>query len=334
MLVETRKTIGLICPYFGRLDQDHMKLWFQSCAYNMDIDFILITDDKEIEGLLKPDNVHCHYLAWDSCKKKIQSHYDFNVPLVYKYKICDLKPAFGEIFREYLEGYDYWGHIDVSDTIFGNLRRFITDDLLESYDKIHMFGHLILYKNTEEVNVRYRIPLKSGKSYRDVFAVEETMCFDEMYHEISINQIYKENKYRMIDRIPGLVVDILPYYWNFRLSQDKEVIIPRIIEWDKGTLNEIILEEGQIIKNEIGYVHYQKRRITSCLKEGTDHYYIIPNRIIAAESVTITAEWMMTVSEDKVYWAPVKYRAKRIISYAKYPKVFIRKLLYLRKQGR
>jgi hypothetical protein len=29
------------------------------------------------------------------------------------YKICDWKPFYGHIFREYLVAYDFWGHCDM-----------------------------------------------------------------------------------------------------------------------------------------------------------------------------------------------------------------------------
>lgn len=327
MNAKKRKRIAILCPYFGKMDRNHMVLWFLCCKYNPEIDFILLTDDMDIEQLERSENVHFEYMSWDACKDKIQKHYDFRVPLQYKYKICDLKPAYGEIFHDYLAGYDFWGHMDVSDTIFGNLRLFITDDLLRGYDKIHMYGHMTLYKNTPEVNSRYKIPLQSGKSYKDVFKVEETLSFDEMYNEISICKIYKENDYKKIDEVEDLVADILPKYYSFWLYQDQGIKTSRVFEWNKGKLFEVILADELVRYREIGYVHYQKRKITSGLTEPTEHYYMIPNRIISADSVVMTPRWLNEVSADQIYWEPVIGRINRIVNYGKNPKVFIRKLL-------
>lgn len=326
MNTKKQKLIAILCPYFGKMDLSHMMLWFMCCKYNPEIDFLLLSDDREIEQLKRPENVSFVYMSWDSYKEKVKKLYHFKVPLQYKYKICDLKPAYGEILHDYVEDYEFWGHMDVSDTIIGNFRKFITDDLLRNYDKIHMYGHMTLYRNTPEVNARYRIPLQSGKSYRDVFGVEETMSFDEMYNEISINQIYKENGYSKIDEVEDLVADILPKYYSFWLYQDKGFKTPRVFEWNKGTLFEITLEGELVRYREIGYVHYQKRKIDNCLTEVEDHFYMIPNRIISANSVTITSKWMKEVSEDKFYWKPIIGRINRIINYSKNPKVFIRKL--------
>lgn len=324
---KARKLIAILCPYFGNLDINHTKLWFMCCKYNREIDFFLFTDDIEIDNLKRPENVHLVYMSWDFFKERVQKLYHFPVALQYKYKICDLKPAYGEIFRDYVEGYEFWGHMDVSDTIIGNLRKFITDELLRDYDKIHMYGHMTLYRNTTEVNSRYRIPLQSGKSYKDVFGKEETTSFDEMYNEISINQIYKENNYKKIDEIKDLVADILPKYYGFWLFQDKGLKKPRVFEWNKGTLYEIVLEDELVRYREIGYVHYQKREIKYCMTKVTSHFYMIPNRFISADAVTLSTRWLKEVSTDRIYWEPLIGRIKRIIAYSKNPKVFIRKLL-------
>ena len=47
----------------------------------------------------------------------------FEVYLERPYKCCDLKPAYGVIFEEYLTAYSYWGHCDF-DLIFGDLQYF------------------------------------------------------------------------------------------------------------------------------------------------------------------------------------------------------------------
>lgn len=326
-------SIGIVCPYFGKMEPEHMKLWYQCCAYNPEIDFIIISDDAELEKRKRPDNVRFIWMTWESCSQRIQNLYDFHIALQYKYKICDLRPAFGEIFREYLQDYTFWGHMDVSDTLFGNLRKFVTDDILRSRDKIHMYGHFVLYRNTEEVNARYKINLKSGKSYKDVFMLEETMCFDDMYHEISICQIYRENRFSKIDRIPMLVSDILPYYYSFWCSQDQGRKIPRAYEWEKGMLTEITLEGGEICRQEIGYVHYQKRKIDHHLAGETDHYYLVPNSIVPVGEVSVSSAWLEEISRDKLYLDPLVGRIKRIYNYAKNPKVFLRKFRATVKSG-
>jgi Family of unknown function (DUF6625) len=75
------------------------------------------------------------------------------------YKICDFRPAFGLIFEDYLQGYDYWAHGDL-DVIYGDLRGSLSDEVLD-HDIVSMFrrfvsGHLAFFKNIESVNNLFR----------------------------------------------------------------------------------------------------------------------------------------------------------------------------------
>ena len=101
-------------------------------------------------------------------KELFQNHYDFPISISAPYKFCDFRPAFGEIFSDYLVGYDYWGHCDV-DLIWGDIRKFVTDDVLTKYKRIFSRGHCSIYENSSEVNAFYRTLLacgcKIGKMY-------------------------------------------------------------------------------------------------------------------------------------------------------------------------
>ena len=73
----------------------------------------------------------------------------FPVALNSPYKLCDFKPSDGEVFEDYLNDYDYWGHCDV-DLIWGDIRKFVTDELLEKYVRIFSRGHCSIYRNSSE----------------------------------------------------------------------------------------------------------------------------------------------------------------------------------------
>jgi len=57
----------------------------------------------------------------------------FEVDIESEYKLCDFKPAYGLIFSEHFKDYDFWGYCDI-DIIFGNIRAYMTDVLLNEYD--------------------------------------------------------------------------------------------------------------------------------------------------------------------------------------------------------
>lgn len=147
------KTILFICPYFGKLPIAHMKLWLLSCEKNPTINWLILTDDYT-EELKYPSNVKVVYTTLEAIKQQVQKMFDFPIYLDHPYKLCDYKPAYGYIFPEYTKGYDYWGHCDMTDCIFGNLRKFLTDEFLTGADKFLYLGHMTIYRNTDEVNHR------------------------------------------------------------------------------------------------------------------------------------------------------------------------------------
>lgn len=92
------------------------------------------------------------------------------------YKVIDYKPMTGLLFGDLLDKYAWWGHID-NDMLFGDIRRFLTDELLLSNDALfalpkappldafmahplgregeniyRTWGPIQLYRNTDKIN--------------------------------------------------------------------------------------------------------------------------------------------------------------------------------------
>lgn len=168
--------IRMIVPYFGKLPEV-FPIWLKSCEYNKTIDFLVYTDDKTRYDW--PDNVVVRYTTFDKIRKLVQSKFDFEIALNAPYKLCDFKPAYGYIFSEDLVGYDFWGHCDI-DLIWGNIRKFVTEELLDKYDKLFTHGHFVLYRNTTEVNNWFReLPQIPDHTWKQVFQSDESWAFDE-----------------------------------------------------------------------------------------------------------------------------------------------------------
>lgn len=165
------KKIALILPYFGKF-KNYFPLFLESCKYNSSIDFFVFSDS--IEGLRIPSNVFVMKCSFEEFSDKVQEKFNFKISLASPYKLCDYKPAFGEILSKELKGYDYWGHCDC-DLIFGDLRKFVNDEILEQYDKIFTRGHLTIYKNIPEINSFYR----SQKDYKTAYQTPVNLSFDE-----------------------------------------------------------------------------------------------------------------------------------------------------------
>src|SRR5262249_38799609 len=102
----------------------------------------------------------------------------FEVTLPTPYKLCDFRPTYGLVFAEHVAGFDFWGHCDM-DVVFGNIRHFLTADVLHAYNKVLIHGHLSLYRNSEEANNFFRPGARTGVNSREAFPPPENKAFDE-----------------------------------------------------------------------------------------------------------------------------------------------------------
>lgn len=298
------KSLVFLCPYFGKIPKEHMPLWLQSCTNNPSISWIIFTDDKTNYNY--PPNVKVKYMTFDEVKKLIQKKFNFEIALPNAYKLCDFKPTYGYVFSEYIAQYDYWGYCDMTDCIFGDLRKFITDMLLDNNDKLGFLGHMTIYKNTEEVCKRFFLAEKMGYELKNILGVNENKAFDEspIY---GINSIYKEFGFKE-ERIDNIYFDIVPIEYAFRRAEyigydyRPAKKIPMIFEWSNGKLYSYILDFNRIEKKEIGYVHFQKRRMIREFDEISDKYIIVPNKFVL-EDGKITEKIIKKYSKRKLFYA-------------------------------
>lgn len=98
------KKVLYIIPYFGKFPT-LFPLWLESCRYNPTINWIIFTDDKTVYDY--PDNIKVIYTTFREIRKKIQELYDFPISLEKPYKLCDYKVAYGDMFSNYIDGYDF-----------------------------------------------------------------------------------------------------------------------------------------------------------------------------------------------------------------------------------
>ena len=309
------KKVIFICPYFGKLPMQQIKIWLKTCELNPKINWLIITDDETKYNY--PKNVKVMYMTFNDIKEYIQNKFNFKICLSSTYKLCDFKPTYGYVFQELIRDYDYWGHCDLSDSIFGSFEDTLFNIINDDYEKIGFLGHLTLYKNTQEVNERIFLTSNSNKKLHDILGVPNNMAFDETY-KYSINYIYIDNGLK-IKRIDDLYVDISPKSYSFRyalwndlferigLSQKKY-----IIEWNNGKLYKLSIENNKICKEEILYVHYQKRNMKIEIDvENISHFYIVPNKFI--EFSFINNKIIKKYTRDKIInTTMIKIRLKQI----------------------
>lgn len=282
------KSIVYLIPYFGRLPKG-FDLWLISAGANPSIDWILFTDDHT--GYNYPNNVKVVYQTYESFVGRIKEHFDFSICIDRPWKLCEFRPAYGEIFADELEGYDYWGHCDL-DLLWGNIRSFITDDILSRYEKIGFQGHSTLYKNTPEVNGRYKTVVPdAGINYRDYFSSAEGHCFDEVgmcsiYDYLEL-PYYRETNFAHLDRFhSSFFLGHLPISEDYK--NDRQVIV-----WDNGHVYRYYLTDGEVERDEFMYIHFFSRPIkyknTTALP---DHCYVARPDVIEDLCGPITAEYL------------------------------------------
>lgn len=274
------KSIIVIIPYFGKLPPMFV-YWKQSALNNPSVDFLLVTDNN-IES-----NANIHVLHWtfQECRNHFQSLYDFPIALDRPYKLCDFKPAYGDIFKDYVKDYDFWGFGDL-DLVYGDIRHFLTTEVLEQYWVISGWGHFTLYKNTECCNNFYKQKANGYPFYQEVFSSSKKFVFDEYLH--------KGMSDRWTDLFPEKVWNTNPFddiivprlHFNF-ISFSRQNLRNLIFEYTPGKLSRVYTNNETIIKEPTLYAHFQQRKFMKCIAKNTDNYLIIPNQFIESRNYSI-----------------------------------------------
>lgn len=268
----------LILPYFGKFP-NYFPLYLVSCGWNKNFEWLIITDDHTRYDY--PENVRVVYRTFEGLQGLIQDKFDFRISLEHPQKLCDYRPAFGYIFQDYIQGYDFWGHCD-PDCIWGNLDEYITSEMLVKYDKLFTHGHLTLYRNTSENNLRFTLPCRGeNEYYKKVFSHPGGFIFDEQYIK-GINNIFEDNHFPM--SIQNVVADADPYHTNFRLAiynyENKSYMLEKsrrqVFIWDRGVVKRLYMSGRNIAEQNFAYIHLQKRRMMMFESEGRTSFLITP----------------------------------------------------------
>jgi hypothetical protein len=136
-----------------------MPAFLLSCDYNRDVDWLIYTDVAFGDA---PPNVTFKQTTLAELSARASALFKTEINLRPR-KLCDLKIAYGALFADDLKAYDFWTPSDL-DIVWGNIRRFMTDELLAQHDILtsrrnRLSGHFTLFRNTEAMNRLYeRIP--------------------------------------------------------------------------------------------------------------------------------------------------------------------------------
>lgn len=282
--MKSEYAVVVLIPYFGKLP-DIFPYWLKTSGYNPTIDWIIFTDDERaFDGtytLPEAQNVRMIQMTLSDVKTKAEKILNTSVSLERPYKICDFKPAYGLLFEDYIREYDFWGYGDL-DVLYGNLRHFITDEVLRSYDKIYTNGFLSFYRNNPDVNHWFQtLHAKPGReNWKEVFSSDKNWAFDEwaghmgggMTAIIEDNgkAMYMVNDWANIKPEDGR----LSYQDHGVEAKDTYFIISKngIHCYDRKTHKKI---------DEVSFIHMYRRPPICIADASAELYYYLPPNIVS-----------------------------------------------------
>ncbi len=269
-------SMRLVVPHFGDRPS-----WFplvvRSMASNPDVHWLLYTERPVADA---PPNVTVQLCEFEDLAARIGAHFAFEISLDRPYKLCDFRPAFGEIFAAELAGYDFWGHSDL-DVIFGRIRDHLPPAAFRA-DKILFQGNFALYRNTPEAARWYRH--EAGKiSYYDVMTTPEARHFDEwggiywLLDDLGVRSWQEE-----------AIFDLSFAEYRTR-AESASSRRPRRYAWEDGEVCEYTLGRGGRVERRTALLaHIQKRvmRAPGAAVTRADRYWINANGFSAQGRVS------------------------------------------------
>lgn len=306
-------SICIITTYFDKFP-NYFQFFLNSCKFNESIEWIIFTDIKDLDGLELPPNVRFINVSWNDYIKLLKKKFSFEINISSPIKACDFRPAYGYIFSDYIEKFDFWGYCDV-DLIFGDIRKFLTDEVLDKHDKVLELGHISLFRNTENINKMFMREYKGEILYKNVFQNKIHLVFEENYHNNGggINGIFQQYKIP-IYKNDKIIADVNFRYNNFVINSDfKNRRKKCVFLYDSGRLLRFTNHKEKIETSEYLYVHFQKRRM-QVISEDTDRFIISPRGFIEFPKVGITKDFINDNNGliTRYYYPYIKIKINRL----------------------
>ncbi|MQB97567.1 DUF6625 family protein [Limosilactobacillus reuteri] len=303
-----------IVPYFGKLPNT-FPMFLKSCYKNQDFNWLIITDDTTDYDY--PENVTRIQMNFNDIVDLFEKKLGMKIVLDTPMKLCDFKPIFGMAFEEYLSDYKFWGNCDL-DIVLGQLNNFITNEMLETYDKIFELGHLILYRNLKEVNYLFKQKINGIYWYKKVFKTDKICGFDETWeNDQNINTIFLNNGKKVFRKSFALDISTIPTKFNeikynpqkmlFKLEEEPQSKF--LCVWERGKIRRYFLNQDENIEfKEYLYIHYQDRKMTlDPLFYNSYKIKIIPEYIGPLEVDKLTPQNFNKVKKFKPNISTIKH---------------------------
>jgi len=176
-----RGKVLLIVPYFGSFGP-WVPLYLHSLARQQTVDLLLLCDT---EPPPLPANARRVAMTFDQVRALATARLRTTVRLHRIRNLCDLKPAYGLVFEDFTEGYEYWAFGD-EDVLYGDIDGMLAPHLDGAADLVipgtnsarmqgSTQGHLTVVRNHPRTNsLAMRDP-----AYTHVLASDEHWAYDE-----------------------------------------------------------------------------------------------------------------------------------------------------------
>lgn len=175
-MTKAKPSILLIVVYLGR-PPPWLSAYLKSCEFNPSVDWLVAVDWERLPET--PANVKIKRVTKEGLEKLIRKKAPINAEFSNARKLCDFKVLYGSLFEEEARHYDFWGFTDL-DIIYGNIRKFMTNEILQSYDvitscKYYCTGHFTIIRNKKKLTNLY----KKNRYYKEIMENQTYVGFDE-----------------------------------------------------------------------------------------------------------------------------------------------------------
>ena len=262
-------TIAVIVTWFGPLPP-YFPAWLKSAEYNSTIDFFCFFD-HEFNSQAK--NIHIIQTTMDKEIGRISKATGEKINIKNAYKFCDLRPFFGLGYQEYIKDYRFWAYCDI-DMVFGDIRAFLTADVLSKYDRFYEYGYLSVFRNNDQMNHLYDLP--GGIYSKNAIFRGKGKCTPE--EQYGLYRISEKNhiKWYREKNFADFYIPYSSYILNQRENYDEQVFY-----WEDGKVYRAYVDKDGIKSDEMAFLHWQKRKpVISQETLDNNAYFLTPSELV------------------------------------------------------
>ena len=305
--------VCFIVVWFGELPR-WMVYFFRSCEENPGFHWRIFTDaDCDVET---PANVFLHKFNQSALEELASARFGSRYRFSDGYKLCDLKPTYGDLFSDYLKDYAFWGYTDL-DLVYGDISSFIDQSILSGFDVITaskriLVGHFTLIRNNEDMCRLY----SKCDGYLAKLQSLSYEVFDENDFGVLVKAKATEGQLRLFEE--SIQTDDCIIWWAGRSHF--------LILWLQGKLTDLVVFRRLSYFHFIQSKHRPYFRISRTAKVP-GNFFIDIHGIHPIEG--IWSGWLFLVSFARTFFFTIPWYLKSILKtvLSKNTRLRIRKIM-------